>query len=218
MTSPLTPTPDVPPDLALRPREAAMALAVDARALGRLLGLSVRTIRAMDCAGKLPRPLRFGHSVRWRVDEVRAWLAVGAPDRRSWEARNRSRFPSDFMFQLTKAEKAEVVTICDHLQRLKFSPVLPWAFTEHGTIMAANLLNSARAVQVSIYVVRAFIHLRKMLASHADLTRKLDALERKYDAQFRVVFDTIRRLMASPPEPKCPPMGFGAIAEGRKKA
>ncbi len=132
--------------------------------------------------------------------------------------RNRSRFPSDFMFQLTKAEKAEVVTICDHLQRLKFSPVSPWAFTEHGTIMAANLLNSARAVQVSIYVVRAFIHLRKMLASHADLARKLDALERKYDAQFRVVFDAIRRLMAPPPEPKRPPMGFGAIVGGRKKA
>ena len=108
--------------------------------------------------------------------------------------RNKERFPVDFMFQLTKEEKDEVVTNCDHLKRLKFSPTLPHAFTEHGAIMLATILNSPVAVQSSIQVVRAFVRLRQMLASNADLARKLDTLERKYDAQFKVVFDAIRQL------------------------
>src|SRR3989338_5689118 len=108
--------------------------------------------------------------------------------------RNKERFPVDFMFQLTKEEKDEVVTNCDHLKRLKFSPTLPHAFTEHGAIMLATILNSPVAVQSSIQVVRAFVRLRQMLASNAELARKLDTLERKYDAQFKVVFDAIRQL------------------------
>ena len=108
--------------------------------------------------------------------------------------RNKERFPVDFMFQLTKEEKDAVVTNCDHLKRLKFSPTLPHAFTEHGAIMLATILNSPVAVQSSIQVVRAFVRLRQMLASNAELARKLDTLERKYDAQFKVVFDAIRQL------------------------
>ena len=121
--------------------------------------------------------------------------------------RNKERFHVDFMFQLTKEEKDEVVTNCDHLKRLKFSPTLPHAFTEHGAIMLATILNSPIAVQASIQVVRAFVRLRQMLASNADLARKLDTLERKYDAQFKVVFDAIRQLM-TPPEPKRQQIGF----------
>lgn len=121
--------------------------------------------------------------------------------------RNRERFPADFMFQLTAAEKAEVVANCDHLGRLKFSPVLPYAFTEHGAVMAANVLNSPAAVQASIQVVRAFVRLRELLASHKELAAKLDALEKKYDKQFRAVFDTIRALM-TPPDTKRRPIGF----------
>jgi len=113
--------------------------------------------------------------------------------------RNRGRFPDDFMFQLTSDEKGEVVANCDHLRRLKFSPRLPYAFTEHGTIMAANVLNSERAVHASVEVVRAFVSLRQMLASNADLSRRLDDLEGKYDRQFKVVFDAIRQLMSPPP-------------------
>jgi len=116
--------------------------------------------------------------------------------------RNAGRFPAEFMFRLTKEEKQQVVTNCDHLQQLKFSPVLPFAFTEHGAIMAASVLNTPRAVDVSVIVVRTFLKLREMLATHKDLARKLDALEQKYDAQFKVVFDAIRQLMAPPPEPK----------------
>lgn len=122
--------------------------------------------------------------------------------------RNRERFPSDFRFQLTQDERSEVVTNCDHLARLRFSPVLPYAFTEHGAIMAANVLKSKRAVQTSIMVVRTFVRLRQMLASHADLARKLAALERKYDAQFKMVFDAIRELMEPPPAPKKGRIGF----------
>ena len=123
--------------------------------------------------------------------------------------RNRARFPTDFMFQLTAEEKAEVVANCDHLARLKFSPALPAAFTEHGAIMAASLLNSARAVEMSIFVVRAFVRLRQLLATNVELARKLATLERKYDAQFKIVFDAIRELM-TPPEPrKKRPIGFG---------
>jgi len=110
--------------------------------------------------------------------------------------RNISRFPPDFMFQLTENEKTEVVANCDHLARLKYSPHLPYAFTEHGALMLANVLNSQRAAQTSVQVVRAFIRLRQMLASNAELARKLAALEKKYDAQFKVVFDAIRQLMS----------------------
>ena len=83
--------------------------------------------------------------------------------------RNRARFPEDFMFKLTSSEKAELVAICDHLEKLKFSPVLPFAFSEHRAIMAANVLNSKAAVQPSVQVVRAFIRLRQMLVSNAEL-------------------------------------------------
>jgi hypothetical protein len=121
--------------------------------------------------------------------------------------RNKGRFPGDFMFQLTKEEKAEVVTNCDHLQRLKFSPTLPFAFTEHGAVMLANVLNSRVAVQVSIQIVRAFIRLREAVATHKDLAQRLDQLEKKYDTQFKVVFDAIRQLMI-PPEPKRRKIGF----------
>ena len=116
--------------------------------------------------------------------------------------RNLNRFPPDFMFQLTAAEKAEVVANCDHLIRLRFSSHLPYAFTEHGALMLANVLNSERAAQTSVMVVRAFVRLRQMLASNAELARKLAALENKYDAQFKVVFDAIRQLMSPPAKPK----------------
>lgn len=116
--------------------------------------------------------------------------------------RNIGRFPADFMFQLTNSEKAEVVTNCDHLRKLKFSPHLPFAFTEHGALMLANVLNSEKAAQTSVYVVRAFVRLRQMLATNAELARKLESLEKKYDAQFKVVFDAIRHLMEPPGKPK----------------
>ena len=102
------------------------------------------------------------------------------------------------MFQLTPAEKMEVVTNCDHLRKIKYSRQLPSAFTEHGAIMAANVLNSARASEISIYVVRAFVKLREIVASNAELAKKIAALEKNYDHKFKVVFDAIFKLMNPP--------------------
>ena len=116
--------------------------------------------------------------------------------------RNFERFPSDFMFELTAVEKAEVVANCDHLRKLRFSPYLPYAFTEHGALMLANVLNSAKAVQASVQIVRTFVRLREMLSSNAELARKLEALEKKYDHQFKVVFQAIRQLLEPPTKPK----------------
>jgi hypothetical protein len=134
----------------------------------------------------------------------------GVPTKRLNEQvrRNAGRFPKDFCFQLSTAEKTEVVANCDHLARLRFSPSLPYAFTEHGAIMAANVLNSPRAVEMSVLVVRAFVRLREMIASHKDLVKRLDELEERYDEQFKVVFDAIRQLMAPPPAKPKRKIGF----------
>ena len=129
--------------------------------------------------------------------------------------RNRNRFPEDFMFQLIEKEKAEVVANCDHLKMLKFSPHLPYAFTEHGASMLATVLNSPVAVQASIQVVRAFIKLREMMATHKEFARKLDEMEKKDDAQFKIVFDAIRQLM-SPPEKHKRKVGFLREKERQK--
>ncbi len=123
--------------------------------------------------------------------------------------RNRERFPEDFMFRLSGEEKGKVVAICDHLSRLKYSKSNPYAFTKHGALMAASVLDSPRAVEMSVFVVRAFVCLRQELATHAALARQLATLEKKYDAQFKVIFDAIRALMVEP-ERKRKPIGFRA--------
>ena len=122
--------------------------------------------------------------------------------------RNLSRFPEDFMFQLTELEtqllRSQIATSKEGRGGRRY---LPYAFTEQGVAMLSSVLNSERAIKVNIEIMRAFVRLRRILASHADLARKLDALEKKYDAQFRVVFDAIRELM-KPPESKKRPIGF----------
>lgn len=126
--------------------------------------------------------------------------------------RNTDRFPKDFMFRLTQQEKSEVVTNCDHLSKLKFSPTMPFAFTEHGAIMVANVLNSVRAVEVSIYVVRAFVKLREVLGTHKALAHKLAELERQvesHDNHIRSLFEAIRQLM-EPPRQKSRRIGFNS--------
>jgi len=112
------------------------------------------------------------------------------------------------MFQLTADEGAHLksqtgISSAAHGGRR----YAPYAFTEHGVAMLAAVLNSPRAIQVSIEIVRAFVRLRAMLAGNAELARKLTALEKKYDAQFRIVFDAIRDLMALPAKPRRP-IGF----------
>ncbi len=115
--------------------------------------------------------------------------------------RNLDRFPPDFMFKLTQTEKDEVVANCDHLMGLKFSPSRPRAFTEHGALMLASVLNSSVAVRTSVLIVRAFIRLREALAVHKELARKLDELERKvsiHDGAIQAILGAIRQLMEPP--------------------
>ena len=138
----------------------------------------------------------------------------GVPTKRLNEQvkRNADRFPEDFMFRLNSEEKKEVVANCDHLRSLRFSPSSPYAFTEHGALMLASGLNSRRAVDVSVFVVRAFVRLREMLSSHRDLARKVAELERKtkgHDEQIRSLVGAIRQLM-TPDEKKPKKIGFGA--------
>ena len=130
----------------------------------------------------------------------------GVPTRRLNEQvkRNRDRFPQDFMFQLSAEEKTEVVAKCDHLASLKFSPTHPYAFTEHGAIMLAAVLNTPRAIGVSVFVVRAFVRLREILTTHKALAHKLAELESKietHDEAIRSLVVAIRRLMAAPERP-----------------
>lgn len=124
--------------------------------------------------------------------------------------RNIQRFPVDFMFQLTQEEleewRSQLVTSNPAAKMGLRRP--PFAFTEQGIAMLSSVLRSERAVAVNIEIMRAFVRLRQMLASHADLARRLDSLEKKYDAQFRGVFDAIRQLMTPPPNNSRRRIGF----------
>lgn len=124
--------------------------------------------------------------------------------------RNADRFPADFMFRLTAEETAflrsQFVTL--KAGRGRHRKYRPYAFTEQGVAMLSSVLHSKRAVRVNIEIMRAFVRLRRILATHADLARKLSALEKRYDAQFRAVFDAIRELMAPPEPPKKRRIGF----------
>src|SRR5437899_5591184 len=129
--------------------------------------------------------------------------------------RNLVRFPTDFMFQLTRAEAASLRSQIVILERGrgKHRKYLPYAFTQEGVAMLSSVLRSPRAVQVNIAIMRAFVRLRRMLTSNESLARKLDALEKKYDARFKAVFDAIRQLM-SPPAAGRRMIGFRARACG----
>ena len=125
--------------------------------------------------------------------------------------RNRQKFPSDFMFRLTKGEKDEVVTNCDHLQRLKFSYALPLAFTEHGALMAANVLNSPQAVAMSVYIVRAFLKMREALVTNQAILRRLAEIDKtllQHDTALRDIYRKLLPLLQPPPDPPKRPIGF----------
>ncbi len=122
--------------------------------------------------------------------------------------RNIERFPSDFMFQLDFQEVSRSRSQFVTLKRGQNVKYLPYAFTEQGVAMLSSVLKSKRAVQVNIEIMRAFVKLREMIASNKDLAKRLDELEKKYDSQFKVVFDAIRELM-TPVPPKPRHIGFG---------
>jgi len=168
-----------------------------------------------------------GQRVMLDVDLARLY---GVPTKRLNEQirRNAERFPPDFAFRLTTDEWEALRSHFATLEagRGKHRKYLPLAFTEHGALMGANVLSSHRAIEASLFVVRAFVRLREVLATHKELARKLEALERKTEAlalshdtlaagtrtQFREVIDALRALMTSP-EPKKRPIGFFAPEE-----
>jgi hypothetical protein len=156
-----------------------------------------------------------GHKVMLDADLASLY---GVPTKRLNEAvkRNRKRFPSDFMFRLTVAEsvrlRSQIATSKPGRGGLRY---VPYVFTENGVAMLSSVLNSDKAIRVNIEIMRVFTRLRELLSSHADLIRRLDNIEKKYDKQFRIVFDTIRELISPPEEPPKPPIGFRSEEEGR---
>lgn len=125
--------------------------------------------------------------------------------------RNKTKFPTDFVFQLTKEEKALVIAACPHLEKLKHTRSLPYAFTEHGAIMVATVLNSKQAVEMSIFIVRAFVKLREITTDHKEIAQKIEALENKiskHDDQIVALVKAIRQLISPKPVPKKRQIGF----------
>lgn len=134
--------------------------------------------------------------------ELAALYGVGTRDLNKAVSRNQERFPADFMFQLTQDE-FENLMFQSGTSSWGGTRKLPYAFTEHGILMLSSVLRSGRAILVNIQIMRAFVRLRRLLNTHKDLARKLEELEKKYDEQFKSVFDAIRALMEpSGPEPR----------------
>ena len=123
--------------------------------------------------------------------------------------RNRRRFPEDFMFQLTKEEAGSLTSQFAMSKAGRGGRrTLPYVFTEQGVAMLSTVLNSERAIAVNIAIMRTFVRLRQILATHKELAAHLAALEKKYDQRFKVVFDILKQLMEPPPSPPKPPLGF----------
>lgn len=118
--------------------------------------------------------------------------------------RNAGRFPDDFMFVLTQEELATLRSqfVTSKSEKRGGTRYAPMAFTEQGVAMLSSILNSERAIKVNIEIMRTFVQIRHLLASHVELRRKLEEMEQKYDDQFKIVFDAIRRIMMPPPTPK----------------
>lgn len=160
-----------------------------------------------------------GHAVI-RDSDLAALYGVPVKRLNEQVRRNKERFPENFMFQLTDAEwqslRSQIATVSTGRIRSQIATASkrniryrPYAFTEHGAIMAATVLNSPQAIKMSIAVVTAFVNLRRMALSVEVLARKVNALEGKYDKQFKAIFDAVRRLMAPPEHPRRP-IGFSA--------
>jgi hypothetical protein len=163
--------------------------------------------KALVPAERIERSIVLIRGQRVIVDrDLAALYGVTTGNLNKAVTRNTDRFPNDFMFRLTSEEFANLKF---HFGTSSWGGTRksPRVFTEQGVAMLSSVLRSRRAVQANVEIMRAFVRLRQLLASHADLARKLDALEKKYDAQFRVVFDAIRELMA-PAEPSRKRIGF----------
>lgn len=125
--------------------------------------------------------------------------------------RNNTRFPEDFMFQLTQEEKIELVANCDRFRTLKHATFPPFAFTEHGAVMLACILNSETAIQANIQIVRVFTTMREIALNNKEMIKKIEKLEEKigtHDKELGVIFETLRKMLHTPPPPKRNRIGF----------
>jgi hypothetical protein len=152
-----------------------------------------------------------------RDSDLAKLYAVGTKALNQAVKRNPARFPPDFMFQLTVREtqqlnRSQFVT---GSQKHRDPRARPYVFTEQGVAMLSSVLKSERAVEVNVAIMRVFVKIRTLLASHAELLRRLDEMEEKYDEQFRVVFEAIRELMAPEPVPLRNRIGFAVPAEDK---
>jgi hypothetical protein len=165
------------------------------------IATSKRPLRAEDISRRI-HTIR-GHRVMLDADLAELYgVTTGALNQAI--KRKAERFPEDFMFRLSQEESYSLrsQTVILEPGRGKYRKFLPYAFTEQGVAMLSGILQSHRAVQVNIAIMRAFVRMRRMLISHEELARKVAALEGKYDSQFRVVFDAIRALMEPPKTPR----------------
>jgi hypothetical protein len=163
---------------------------------------------------------------RIMVDNDMAEL-YGVTTKRLNEAvkRNNSRFPVDFMFRLTVEEKEELVANCDHLKKLKFSPYLPYAFTEHGAVMLASVLNSVRAINVNIQIVRIFNKMREMMLLHKDLLFEMQKINNKltdHDDKILLIFEYLKQFEESKirelDQQNRPKIGFKQDSKGKSRS
>lgn len=191
---------------------------MDNRCATDTIPLKEAATRAISTAAELAGLIRWLRGSRVMLDRDLARLyEVEVKALNQAVRRNAARFPVDFMFRLTSAEVGalrsqtvtlELATAADarqpelHRGRGRYAKYRPYAFTEQGVAMLSSVLRSKRAVLVNIEIMRTFVKLRGMLASNAELTRKLNVLEAKYDKQFKVVFDAIRELTLPPPSSK----------------
>jgi hypothetical protein len=126
--------------------------------------------------------------------------------------RNLKRFPDDFMFQVTTEEKKELIRVFEHLDSLKYSPVLPHVFTEHGAVMLASVLNSEQAISVNIQIVRVFTQIRQKLADNTDLRLEIEKIKgkvEKQDKNIEMVFQYLDKLLEQKEKPNAPRKGIG---------
>ena len=124
---------------------------------------------------------------------------------------NIDRFPNEFMFRLTIDERDELVQICHRFETMKHSSSMPYVFTEHGVAMLSSVLNSKRAIRISILIIKTFVKLREIITTHKELAHKLKELEgklEKHDGEIQAIFEAIRQLMEPPPEKPKPMIGF----------
>ena len=170
--------------------------------------------KAIVPVGKIEKRILLIRGEKVIVDADLAQF-YGVPTKRLNEQvkRNKDRFPQDFMFRLSSEEKSELVANCDHLEILKYSKGLPYAFTEHGAIMAASVLKSQKAIEVSIYIVRAFVRIRRVISEHKEISSRIAEIEHHladHDEQIIELIAAIKQLIKPDPPPRKRRIGFHA--------